>query len=139
MKRAHNGSMILSCVVFVSLVTLIMMMQWQSQAALTELMVLRTQAIKRRLAVHALLEYGIALCKKNYTKLADKAAKQSVSLTFNHWPLGGDTYTHGRLTISYTDAFSLSAQFEQVTASCTLSRERDHKKMAYIISSWKSA
>jgi len=146
MKRMHaqSGSMVLTCVFFISICMLIMLLQWRSQEALHSIMILRMQALKKQYAAEALLQYGIDLGKKQYITLAQIVIKRKapIILTFKRWPLGNDHYAQGTLEISYTDRLGLRATLfeqdvKQILLSCNLEKQIIQQQNIYTVTSWK--
>ena len=144
----HNkaGSMVLTCVFFISICMLIMLLQWRSQESLRAIMVLRTEVIQTHYAAEALLQYGIELCKKQYVPLAQILHERGrpLVLTFKRWPIGEGRFARGILEISYNALFSIVATLHEegtskISISCCLTKQRETETQKYIytITAWK--
>lgn len=142
--RVQSGSMVLSCIFFISIFTLIMVMQWRSQEILQNVMAMRIECIKKQYAAEALLQYGIEVCKKQYGLIADTITKRKapLSLTFNRWPLGCDGFLRGTIEVSYNKLFTITATLsddthKQISYSCCLEKTTVANKDVFTITAWK--
>ncbi len=141
--------MVLTCIFFISIFTLIMVMQWKAQESLREITALRMEYVKKQYAAEALLWYGIGICKKQYTLLSTVLEKQSgqEALMFNQWPLGGGIFARGVIDIQYDGLFKITATLyekdvKQVSFSCCLEKQIINPQSLmpeelYMISAWK--
>jgi|GEM_PF-2187969 hypothetical protein len=144
MKNAHNGSMILTCMFFISIIMMIMLLHWRSEEAIQTTMIMRATMVKAQYGCEALMEYGTDLCKSQYALLAKGLSERGrpLLLTFERWPLGNETYGQGIIEISYTKQFLITATILQdrhtlVTLSCCLERESRLPHNIFTISAWK--
>jgi hypothetical protein len=146
MKHAQNkpGSMVLSCIFFMSIVMLIILMQWKSQEALQNIVIMRMESIKKEYAAQTLLDYGIELCTQQYPLIVDKLLKHkvSLSLTFNRWPVGCRKEMQGTLEISYNKQLILKATLSdqnvaQIAFVCHLEKQTIQNKQVYMITAWQ--
>lgn len=145
MKNLRNGSMILTCMFFISVCMMIMVLQWRSQEAIETTMIMRVRMAKNQYACEALMEYGIHLCKQQYALLRKKISNSGRPLivSFERWPLGDEQYGQGIVEISYNKQFTIMASLRQnqrtmVTISCSLEREKNAQNQAVVsVFAWK--
>jgi len=96
--------------------------------------------VKAQYAAEALMQYGVDLCKQEYTLLSGRG--RPISLRFDRWPLGDEQYGQGRVEITYSKQFQITATILQdehalITISCCLERERALPRNIFTISAWK--
>jgi hypothetical protein len=144
MKSVRKGSMVLTCMFFISVCTVIMLLHWQSQAAIQKTMIMRVQMMQAQYAAEALMQYGVELCKKEYATLSKKLSecRRPIMIRFSQWPLGDEQYAQGEIEISYTTQLQIRATLERdkkslIELSCFLRKERRDERNFFTISGWK--
>ena len=143
MKSGHKGSMILSCMFFISICMVIMLLHWHAQEMTQRTMVIRIQMMQAQYAAEALMQYGINHCKKEYARLAKELTVrgQPLIITFAQWPCGNEQYGQGRIEIAYTQLYTIMATlilagYKTIKLSCRLEKERGQREI-FTVSAWK--
>lgn len=140
MPKKRNGSMILTCMFFISICMAIMLLHWRSEESIQTTMIMRVKMVRAQYACEALMQYGIDLCKERYAFLIGRG--QPLMLIFERWPLGAGEYGQGNLEISYAKKFEIKTTIRQekqplITLSCLLERQDDFPRNIFTISAWK--